>query len=463
VISGGPITRDITGEEYFSTIYAIEESPVRPGVIWVGANDGPIHVTRDGGQTWKNVTPEGLPPQGRVQTIEPSSVNAAKAYIAVYRYLLGDFRPYIYKTEDFGETWQLLTTGQNGIPADYPTRVIREDPKKQGLLYAGTEFGMFISLDDGKKWWSFQRNLPITPVTDIRLKNDDLVLSTMGRSFWIMDDISILRQGDDWNSNKTVIYQPRPAYRMRFRGTAEGEIPNYPLPGMDIRYYLHENTGTLQLKIFDQKENLIRSFTLEAVSEKEKDETDMQTGFRNEFKSDKLSGEQGAHTVRWDLRHDAKKSGNDQARRGPMVSPGAYRLDLVIGLKTHSTNVQVLIDPRVQASGISEDDLKKQEALSLQVQQLHFEAKEFESYIRDQIIDNETSLGIEALKAIQSEVTTAEGRYPEPMLIDQISYLYSMLDQADQLPGKDAYDRYHSLEKNLYNLKKKVGVRGIMD
>ncbi|MEE9470177.1 MAG: hypothetical protein V3W32_00550, partial [Gemmatimonadota bacterium] len=149
VISGGPITRDITGEEFYSTIYALEESPLEKGLIWTGANDGPVHVTRNGGVRWDEVTPSDLPPGGRVQSIEPSPHQAGKAYIAVYRYLLGDWEPYIYRTTDYGASWTRLTSGDNGIPADHPTRVVREDPDREGLLYAGTEFGMFVSFDDG--------------------------------------------------------------------------------------------------------------------------------------------------------------------------------------------------------------------------------------------------------------------------------------------------------------------------
>ena len=149
VVSGTPITRDVTGEEHFSAIYEIQESPHEPGVIWVGANDGPIHITRDNGKNWENVTPRELGPYGRVQNIEVSPHDPAKAYAAILRYQLGDFAPYVFRTEDYGETWMRVTTGDNGIPGDYPTRVVREDPDRQGLLYAGTEFGMFISFDDG--------------------------------------------------------------------------------------------------------------------------------------------------------------------------------------------------------------------------------------------------------------------------------------------------------------------------
>ncbi|MGY8779866.1 MAG: WD40/YVTN/BNR-like repeat-containing protein, partial [Longimicrobiales bacterium] len=182
-VSGGPITRDITGEEHYSVLYTIEESPLTPGVIWTGANDGLVQVTRDGGQTWKDVTPADMPPEGRIQTIDPSPHNPAKAYFAGYRTLLGDLTPFIYKTEDYGESWTLLTPGNNGIPSHHATRAVREDTEREGLLYAGTEFGMYISFNDGESWEKFQFNLPRTPITDIKVHQGDLVLSTMGRAF----------------------------------------------------------------------------------------------------------------------------------------------------------------------------------------------------------------------------------------------------------------------------------------
>lgn len=462
VISGSPITRDITGEEYFSTIYAVQESSLMPGLIWVGANDGPVHVTKDGGKNWSEVTPSSLPPLGRVQTIEASPHRSEKAYVAVYRYLLGDFKPYIYKTENFGESWELLTDGNNGIPIDFPTRVIREDPRQEGLLYAGTEFGLFISNDDGQSWSPFQKNLPVTPVTDIAVKDDDLVLSTMGRGFWMMDDISTLRQ-IDFARKMTVLFHPKPAYRMRYRSTTATAIPEYPTCGMDIRYYLDKNYKDLQLKIYNENGDCVRTYSMTTKPEEKEDEPDMQTGFRRGGSSANLATTSGAHTIRWDLRHDTKKYGADRGRPGPMVSPGSYKIELTHGFKSHSTIVEVLVDPRIAAAGISHKDLQKQEALALKVQQLHYDAKEFEDYLAKQVKENDTALAIEELKALKSEVTTDEGRYPTPMLIDQTSYLYSMLDRADQVPGQDAYDRYEELKNKLETLKKRVGLPGIAD
>ena len=215
-ISGEPITRDITGEEFYSTLYAITESPLEKGVIWTGANDGPFHVTRNNGKTWTNITPKDLPTGGRVQFIEASPHRKGSAYFAVYRYLLGDYEPYIYRTDDYGKTWTRLTDGKNGIPADWPTRVVREDPDREGLLYAGTEFGMFISFDNGAHWQPFQLNLPNVPITDIKVHHKDLIVSTQGRALWILDNISPLHQlSPQIASSAAHLFKPRDGYRTR--------------------------------------------------------------------------------------------------------------------------------------------------------------------------------------------------------------------------------------------------------
>jgi len=194
VTSGEPITRDMTGEEVYAALYSMRSSRLDPLVFWTGSNDGPVWVTKDAGKTWKNVTPAGLPPGGRVHTIEDSPHRRGSAYVSVYRMYFNDFKPYLYMTNDYGQHWTLLTDGTNGIPADEPMHVVREDPEQEGLLYAGTLQGAYVSFDQGKHWQTLQQNLPATPVTDIKVHHGDLVISTMGRSFWIMDDIAPLRQ-----------------------------------------------------------------------------------------------------------------------------------------------------------------------------------------------------------------------------------------------------------------------------
>jgi photosystem II stability/assembly factor-like uncharacterized protein len=247
--SGEPITRDVTGEETYSTLYSIRESTIEPGVIWTGANDGPFWITRDNGKTWSKITPPDLPSGGRVSNIEPSPHRRGSAYYAVYRYLLGDFRPYIYRTDDYGKTWTYLTNGSNGISNDNPTRVVREDPDREGLLYAGTEFGMFVSFDNGKSWTSFQQNLPITPINDIKVHQGDLVLATQGRAFWIIDNLAPLHQwSDQLASGRAQLFTPREAVRLRYAGgfgfgRGGPASPQYPPPGAMIDYYIGGGRG----------------------------------------------------------------------------------------------------------------------------------------------------------------------------------------------------------------------------
>ena len=243
----------------------MRESPVTRGLIWVGANDGPVHVTRDNGKTWQDVTPRGLPPGGRVDAIEPSPHDPAKAYIAVLRYQLGDWKPYIYKTENNGKRWQLLTDGKNGIPNNYPTRVVREDPQREGLLFAGTEYGMFVSTNDGKSWHAFQQNLPVTPITDIKIYRGDLAISTMGRSFWVLDNITTLRQRDfDSLDDKTVLFKPMDTIRFRqsFTNKDKDALPQYPQPSVVIDYFLAEDPHELiNIEIVGENGTVVSSFT----------------------------------------------------------------------------------------------------------------------------------------------------------------------------------------------------------
>jgi len=444
VISGSPITRDITGEEFYSTIYAVQESPLEKGLIWVGANDGPIHVTRDGGNTWTNVTPEDLPPGGRVQTVEPSPHKANKAYIAIYRYLLGDWEPYIYRTDDYGKSWTRLTTGSNGIPADSPTRVVREDPDREGLLYAGTEFGMFVSFDDGAHWQSFKLNLPATPVTDIKVYRKDLVFSTMGRSFWILDNLTPLHQlNEQAASSRFHLYAPGDAYRMRYSsGGRSAANPEYPSAGAVIDYYFTEEPSeAVTLEILDAAGKLIRTFSGEAAGERQV--TPEQRGIRaGRGGGQGLPKSAGMHRFVWDLRHEGRSS--------PIVVPGTYQAKLTVGNWSHTERFDVLIDPRVAEDGVTQSDLVAQVSLSFKVQDVLNSARATSERIREARSSGRlTRSQNEKLDALQVQLVTAGGRYPQPMLIDQISYLYSMLGRADQKPGRDAYQRYDELNASL--------------
>ena len=251
--SGEPITRDVTGEEFFSTLYAITESTLEPGVIWTGSNDGPFHVSRDNGKTWTNVTPKDLGWGGRVAWIESSPHRKGSAYFAVYRYLLGDYAPYIYRTDDYGKTWKKLTDGANGIPSDWPTRVVREDPSREGLLYAGTEFGMFVSFDNGGHWQSFQLNLPNVPINDIKVFKKDLVIATQGRAMWIIDNVSALHQiTATTTTGAFTLFKPRDGYRTATAAALLGPQLDYVLQSVV--------KDTVRIEIFDAKGKTVASY-----------------------------------------------------------------------------------------------------------------------------------------------------------------------------------------------------------
>ncbi|RMA65902.1 WD40/YVTN/BNR-like repeat-containing protein [Ulvibacter antarcticus] len=211
--SGGPITQDNTSVEYYCTIFAAAESPLKEGVLWTGSDDGLLHVSKDGGKNWENVTPKGMPEWMMINSVEPSVFNVGTCYIAGTKYKTGDFAPYLYKTNDFGKTWKKIT---NGIPDEHFTRVVREDPKQKGLLYAGTETGMYISFDDGNNWKPFQLNLPIVPITDLAVKDNNLIVATQGRSLWIIDDLSLLHQlSEATKNNEDILFKPKDTYRMK--------------------------------------------------------------------------------------------------------------------------------------------------------------------------------------------------------------------------------------------------------
>jgi len=471
VISGSPITRDITGEEFYSTIYSIRESSVQAGVIWVGANDGPVHVTRDNGESWDDVTPRRLPPGGRVDAVEPSPHDAAKAYIAVLRYQFGDWKPYIYRTNDFGRSWDLLTDG-NGIPEDYPTRVVREDPDKVGVLYAGTEYGIFVSLDDGDTWHDFQQNLPVTPVTDIKIVRGDLAISTMGRSFWVLDNITTLQQ-DAINSldSEPALFQPKTTIRYRRpRGMPNTEVPDYPQPAVVIDYYLPENfSERLVMEILDDAGDVVNRFT---NADEDSDDgpgeqalTDMGTNQTIFLVDDSLSTDAGLNRFRWTMRHFGAWHSNEDRRyqNGPMVKPGTYTVRLSAGDSTMEHAFELQVDPRVLAGGTTLADISAQVDLQLEITELLSSARRLEDELdteQEELEELETENGLSAqqqarlenVNAVLSALQTAEGIYMEPMLTAQISYLYNMINAADQAPGQEAEMRFTELNQQFQAL-----------
>ena len=270
VSSGGPITQDNTGVEYYATIFAVDESPLQEGLIWVGSDDGLIHLTKDGGATWENVTPKKMPDWMMINSIDASSFDSGTAYIAGTRYKLGDFTPYLYVTDDYGKNWKLIT---DGIKDEHFTRVLRSDKVNKNILYAGTETGMYISYDRGNSWNEFQKNLPIVPITDLTIKDNSLIVATQGRSIWMIDDLTVFHQLTP-STDQVKLYKPKDSYRMGGAGgrkslTAGTNLPNgaiihYFIPNYDkendqVSLSIHSADGTLIKEFSDKsKENLLK-------------------------------------------------------------------------------------------------------------------------------------------------------------------------------------------------------------
>ena len=347
VSSGGPITQDNTGVEYYCTIFSANESPLTEGLMWVGSDDGLIHLTRDGGQNWENVTPPEMPEWSMVNSIEPSAFEEGTCYVAATRYKLGDFNPYLYKTTDYGKSWQKIT---NGIDSEHFTRVLREDPGRKGLLYAGTETGMYISFDDGGNWKPFQLNLPIVPVTDLALKDNNLIVATQGRSLWILDDLSVLHQLEESNGNAAaILFKPKDSYRTKGgagRTPSKTEGQNHP-SGVVTHFYL---------KDFTEKDSVALTYTTMAG-----DTLATYSTYAKE-PDEKLKVKKGGNTHSWDTRGKGAERLKGMilwwaSLNGPKAVPGSYRVHLSAMGVNQSQTFNILPDPRAE---VTVADMQKQ-------------------------------------------------------------------------------------------------------
>ncbi len=349
----GPITREAYGPEWYATIFAFAESPARAGVLWAGSDDGYIHVSRDGGANWMRVNIPELPEFALISIIDPSPHDPATAHVAATRYKLSDHRPYLYRTTDYGETWQKITSG---IPDNDFTRVVREDPGRPGLLYAGTERGVYVSFDAGSAWQPLSLNLPVVPIHDLAVKDGDLAAATHGRSFWILDNAALLHQlrgpaldAAEW------LFEPRPTIRFRDGADVVARIDTEtatganPPGGVVIPYYFREKpSGEVTLRILKADE-VIRSFS--GMEE----EPAARTGFRGRSAGDRrVSTEAGANRFVWDMRYaaadvlpDAVFQGSAQ---GPLAPPGEYRVELEVEGRILSHTFEIRRDPRIEYS-----------------------------------------------------------------------------------------------------------------
>ena len=343
--SGGPITQDNTSVEYYCTIFAANESPLQEGLLWVGSDDGLIHITQNGGKTWNNITPKQLPEWTMINSIEPSPFDAGTCYVAGTRYKLGDYTPYLFKTTDYGATWKTIT---NGIAKEDFTRVVRTDPGQKGLLYAGTENGMYVSYDDGASWKSFQKNLPIVPITDLAVKDNSLIVATQGRSIWMIDDLTVLHQLKSISTAaKTVLFEPKDSYRTRGRGgktslTAGTNLPN----GVIVHYYL---------KNYDAEKDVVE------LQFKEQDGTLIKSYSTKDHKN-KLDVEKGGNQFVWNTRYEGAEKLKGMifwsaSFSGAKAVPGEYKVSLIVNGKEQEKPFKIIPNP-VSESSVA--DMQKQ-------------------------------------------------------------------------------------------------------
>jgi photosystem II stability/assembly factor-like uncharacterized protein len=461
-ISGEPITRDVTGEEFYSTLYAISESALEKGVIWTGSNDGPFYVTRDNGKKWTNITPKDLPIGGRVQFIEASPHRKGSAYFAVYRWLLGDYQPYIYLTNNYGATWTRLTNGKNGIPADWPTRVVREDPDREGLLYAGTEFGMFISIDNGARWQPFQLNLPNVPITDIKVHRKDLVVSTQGRAIWILDNLTSLHQySSQLKTSETHLFKPRDGYRTRVGPSSLGPVIEYYLPSAP--------TEAVVIEILDTMGNVLNSYNNETPALRgsgniagpgmpgvgtagpESQPDPDAAPVRRAAPRPRVIKLAGINRFGWDVRHQA----------GVTLPPGQYQVRLKTGNVSLTQPFNVLIDPRVAADGVTVANLQEQFEHNMRMRELVTSVNQLATRVRDRQnklrnASDADANAVNRLNALATKLLTEPVRYGKPGLQAQITYLAGMTGNVDQKIGRDAIERYAVLKKEFDALRAEI-------
>jgi photosystem II stability/assembly factor-like uncharacterized protein len=407
--SGGPITKDNTGVEVYDTIFSVVESPVQKDLVWAGTDDGLVHLTRDAGQHWENVTPKAMPEWGTVSMIEASPTEAGTAYLAVERHKLDDFAPYVFKTTDFGKTWTSLV---NGLPASNYVHVVRVDPKHPGLLFAGTETGVYISFDDGSHWQSLQLNLPPSPVNDLIIKNNDLVVATHGRSFWVLDNLSPIRQYSDPLAQQDAhLFTPAAASHTVFRGRFFGGGPNTgknPPAGAVIDYWLKtalkkpdeskkpdsnspgaaapaENKDDAEapkitLDILDSSGKVIRHFP----KKEEEDQQDEGLGGASR-NAGPLPAEAGLNRFVWDLGYEGASAVPHAplwggSTRGPEAMPGTYLVRLTVLGKAYTAPLQIEPDPRLK---VTQTDLQKQFDLLIKIRDKVTETDDAINQIRD--------------------------------------------------------------------------------
>ena len=477
--SGGDITYDNTSVEYYSTIFTVAPSTHEQGVIWAGTDDGRVWITRNGGcaeaSCWTEITPKTLQESSKISILELSSFDAATAYMAVDRHKVDDYFPYIYKTTNYGKSWKLLTDGSNGIPEGAFTRSVRHDPRRKGLLYVGTELGVYVSFNDGKLWQSLQLNLPVAPVHDLVVKDDDLVIGTHGRSFWILDDLTPLHQMTGKVAKADAyLFNPRPALRLRggFGGGRSPRNAGANPPGPAVIYYnlAEAPDDDITLEIFDSEGNSVRKLTSKKPS------GPPSGGFFGGGGSSRLPKEKGLNRFVWNLRYE------DPARvpkaiiwgraRGATALPGQYEIKLTVGEATYSVPLEVKPDPRFTGSP---DDLRRQFDLVVEINAEVDRAHRAVNAIRDARAQvaalqkrlkksggEENAALLDAAKALIEKLDGVEGKIHQmkaksgqdvlnyPILLNnKLVILAGSLEGSDRPPAEQVREVFEDLKARL--------------
>ena len=470
--SGGPITLDITSVEYYDTVFAIAESPVKKDMLWAGTDDGLVQVSMNGGQNWSNVTPKDLPEWSMISIVEASRYDAGAAYLAVDRHKLDDFHPFIYRTHDSGKSWTMVA---HGIPEGSYVRSVREDPKRKGLLFAGTETGVYFSVDDGDNWQPLKLNLPTVPIHDLNIHEDDLVVATHGRAFWVLDDITPLRQIDSKSASaEAILYKPQTALRLYYPDAIDrrGAVGENPPAGVIFDYYFKSAPkDEVKLEIFDSNNKLVR-----ALSSKEKKGFEQPPEWPDQIKEiTTIPAAEGMNRYAWNLRWEppvkipgAFYTGNGP--QGPIAIPGNYTVRLSVGSFRQEQPLEILRDPRLKTA--SADDLQKQFALGTQVREANNDLHRAVNQIRElraqikalhqrfddnikflDLLEQATALDKKMTpveeELIQVNMLGSEANLAFPNKLNEQFDSFSSSIQGDNVPTQQQYEVYKMLRSQL--------------
>ncbi len=410
--SGGPITQDNTSVEYYCTIFAAAESPIKEGLLWTGSDDGLIHISRNDGNTWENVTPKGMPEWMMINSIEPSVYNEGTCYVAGTKYKTGDFEPYLYKTIDYGKSWKKIT---NGIANEHFTRVLREDPVKEGFLYAGTETGIYFSHNEGIYWQPLQLNLPIVPITDLAVKNNNLIVATQGRSLWVLDDLSLLHQALDVDKEENILFKPKETYRMGGSSNDKSLTTGTNHPSGVITYFYVKNPEEKEIKLTYLNS---KNDTIKTVSTKNK--------------KDNFNVKKGSNYYVWNTRGNSAETFDGMifwwaSLNAPKAVPGNYKVVLSVEDKIYTQSLDIISNPN------SETDVTGMQ-------------KQFDFITNiNETVDN-AHKSIKKIRAINKQLTTFQEQYKDDERVDELK------EKAKKLS-----EEFSKIEKALYRTQNKSG------